>query len=167
MTDPYLPGSVVRLRDGSTARIVSNSPTDVPYTITGLLLERNSRCMNWTPDGAAYQDGTESCYDIISVISSPPHGLTLTPVEVDEVVRCISVLRSKIPQIRWHEVSKEWQSLLRLLGREEEPPPYGRCPHCGLPGECRERRPDGNDCCGNGHVYPSSSAVMDQKDSRS
>lgn len=36
---------------------------------------------------------------------------------------------------------------------------YGRCPHCGAPGIQRERRPNGNDTCANGHVYPSSAAV--------
>ena len=37
--------------------------------------------------------------------------------------------------------------------------PYGLCPHCGQPGEKRGRRPNGNDTCGNGHVYPSASSV--------
>jgi hypothetical protein len=36
--------------------------------------------------------------------------------------------------------------------------PYGYCPHCGKPGIRRERRPDGNDTCESGHVYPSSAA---------
>lgn len=36
---------------------------------------------------------------------------------------------------------------------------YGRCPHCGADGKTRERRPDGNDTCANGHVYPSRLAV--------
>ncbi len=36
---------------------------------------------------------------------------------------------------------------------------YGRCPHCGSPGVERERRPNGNDKCSNGHVYPSASAI--------
>lgn len=38
-------------------------------------------------------------------------------------------------------------------------PPYGFCPECGAEGEVRERRPDGNDVCTNGHVYPSKTAV--------
>jgi len=33
--------------------------------------------------------------------------------------------------------------------------PYGYCPHCLKPGVSRERRPDGNDTCQSGHVYPS------------
>ena len=36
--------------------------------------------------------------------------------------------------------------------------PYGCCPVCGLPGVSRERRPDGNDRCENGHTYPSRDA---------
>lgn len=39
------------------------------------------------------------------------------------------------------------------------PYPYGMCPQCGAPGESRERRPNGNDTCEKGCVYPSSSAV--------
>lgn len=38
--------------------------------------------------------------------------------------------------------------------------PYGYCPHCGLPGYTRERRPNGNDRCEGGHVYPASAAVQ-------
>lgn len=33
--------------------------------------------------------------------------------------------------------------------------PYGYCPHCGSLGVSRERRPNGNDTCKKGHVYPS------------
>jgi hypothetical protein len=36
--------------------------------------------------------------------------------------------------------------------------PYGTCPECGSPGVSRERRQNGNDKCGRGHTYPSSSA---------
>lgn len=35
---------------------------------------------------------------------------------------------------------------------------YGFCPECGAPGISRERRPEGNDRCANGHVYKSSGA---------
>jgi len=34
------------------------------------------------------------------------------------------------------------------------------CPHCYAPYAVRERRINGNDTCGNGHVYPSIDAVM-------
>lgn len=36
--------------------------------------------------------------------------------------------------------------------------PYGYCPKCGEVGISRERRPNGNDVCENGHTYPSSEA---------
>jgi hypothetical protein len=38
-------------------------------------------------------------------------------------------------------------------------PLYGHCPICGQPGVSRERRPDGNDTCAAGHVYPSAKAL--------
>lgn len=37
---------------------------------------------------------------------------------------------------------------------------YGKCPQCGANGLLRERRPNGNDKCENGHSYPSAKAVM-------
>lgn len=40
----------------------------------------------------------------------------------------------------------------------EELAPYGFCPRCGAPGLYRERRPNGDDECTNGHKYPSLSA---------
>lgn len=40
----------------------------------------------------------------------------------------------------------------------EREAPYGYCPECGAPGVMRERRPDGDDKCSNGHRYPSRSA---------
>lgn len=39
--------------------------------------------------------------------------------------------------------------------------PYGKCPRCGAWGESRERRPNGNDTCENGHVYPSAQSIME------
>lgn len=38
-------------------------------------------------------------------------------------------------------------------------PGYGVCPICKAPGMKRERRPDGNDTCRDGHVYPSKNAI--------
>ena len=37
---------------------------------------------------------------------------------------------------------------------------YGFCPECGAPGVTRERRPNGNDTCTNGHTYPSADATL-------
>lgn len=39
---------------------------------------------------------------------------------------------------------------------------YGFCPHCKGMGVSRERRPDGNDRCKNGHVYPSKEALQNK-----
>lgn len=39
---------------------------------------------------------------------------------------------------------------------------YGYCPECQAPGVSRERRPNGNDQCANGHTYPSANAVIYQ-----
>jgi hypothetical protein len=38
-------------------------------------------------------------------------------------------------------------------------PPYGYCPRCGGIGLSRERRPNGDDRCENGHKYPSKGTV--------
>lgn len=43
--------------------------------------------------------------------------------------------------------------------------PYGYCPLCGAPGGERERRPNGDDRCGNGHTYPSADAKKTVKKS--
>ena len=37
---------------------------------------------------------------------------------------------------------------------------YGNCPICGADGISRERRPNGNDTCANGHTYPSRDTVL-------
>lgn len=42
---------------------------------------------------------------------------------------------------------------------DEKRIPYGYCPVCGAIGLYRERRPDGDDVCANGHTYKSSSAL--------
>lgn len=43
-------------------------------------------------------------------------------------------------------------------------PLYGLCPACGAAGAERERRPNGNDTCVNGHTYPSAHAVSPYRD---
>ena len=42
----------------------------------------------------------------------------------------------------------------------EKKAPYGYCPVCVAPGVERQRRPNGNDTCENGHTYKSSQAVI-------
>jgi hypothetical protein len=41
--------------------------------------------------------------------------------------------------------------------------PYGYCPTCDAPGLMRERRPNGNDVCDDGHTYPSRMALSEPK----
>lgn len=36
---------------------------------------------------------------------------------------------------------------------------YGKCPQCSAPVTIRENRPNGDDRCANGHVFPSDRAV--------
>ena len=40
---------------------------------------------------------------------------------------------------------------------------YGYCPLCGARGITRERRPNGNDACENGHTYPSAKALEEKR----
>jgi hypothetical protein len=47
---------------------------------------------------------------------------------------------------------------------KDTPAPYGYCPTCGGLGLSRERRPNGNDRCENGHEYQSSSSVASTLD---
>lgn len=42
--------------------------------------------------------------------------------------------------------------------------PYGYCPECGMPGETRERRPNGNDRCGHGHTYPTRDRLLKREE---
>lgn len=45
------------------------------------------------------------------------------------------------------------------LANEDDISPYGFCPICGEPGTTRERRPNGDDACANGHRYFSRMAL--------
>ena len=71
----------------------------------------------------------------------------------------------------WHEGIKIDASDIMLLNKaaqalaqpEQEPVAvYGYCPECGAKGVMRERRPNGNDKCANGHTYPSSKSTPPQ-----
>lgn len=46
----------------------------------------------------------------------------------------------------------------RHAAQTEREAPYGYCPECSAPGVMRERRPNGDDKCSNGHRYPSRTA---------
>lgn len=65
------------------------------------------------------------------------------------------------PKVRRTRLNLAAEKVAELLAAAEVElaDPYGRCPHCGAAGVSRERRPNGNDRCQNGHVYPSAAAV--------
>jgi hypothetical protein len=59
------------------------------------------------------------------------------------------------------------KQILELLAQTQEPVAvYGYCPECGAKGVMRERRPNGNDKCANGHTYPSSTSTPPQRTER-
>lgn len=51
---------------------------------------------------------------------------------------------------------------VEVVARVEGDAPYGYCPTCGAAGVWRERRPNGDDKCSNGHSYPSKLALAGQ-----
>lgn len=51
------------------------------------------------------------------------------------------------------------QALAQPAQQQKPVAAYGYCPECGAKGVMRERRPNGNDKCANGHVYPSNKAA--------
>ena len=82
----------------------------------------------------------------------------MTQITIDKSVveQALEALRSP----RFTKVSEAKEILRRAIeqAKEQELPAavYGYCPKCGAKGVMRERRPNGNDTCANGHVYPSS-----------
>jgi hypothetical protein len=57
-----------------------------------------------------------------------------------------------------------WCGEREALAQTQEPMAvYGYCPQCGAKGVMRERRPNGNDKCANGHTYPSSTSTSPQR----
>ena len=55
-------------------------------------------------------------------------------------------------------------AIKQALAQKQEPVAvYGYCPECGAKGVMRERRPNGNDKCANGHTYPSSASTPPQR----
>ena len=54
---------------------------------------------------------------------------------------------------------KAGKQAIAELESQEPVAVYGYCPECGAKGVMRERRPDGNDKCANGHTYQSCKAT--------
>ena len=61
-------------------------------------------------------------------------------------------------------VDKAITAIEETLAQTQEPVAvYGYCPECGAKGVMRERRPNGNDKCANGHTYPLSTSTPPQE----
>jgi len=64
-------------------------------------------------------------------------------------------------------LGQRYMLALAAIGDDEKPvpevakAPYGYCPKCGALGKFRERRPNGDDQCTNGHKYPSKDALSE------
>ena len=103
-----------------------------------------------------------------SYASSP--GLVLTR-HIGETIRigdevAVTVVGIKGDRVRLKvsappKIRIDRQEIREAIEAENATLPYGRCPHCHRPGKMRERRPNGNDICENGHEYPSKDAVHD------
>ena len=83
----------------------------------------------------------------------------MTPAQLKLLKRCVEIISGyRI----FHEGQDGFQALVelqRLTGEiTNDIAPYGFCPHCAAPGVSRERRPDGNDQCKSGHIYPTRAA---------
>jgi hypothetical protein len=64
----------------------------------------------------------------------------------------------------YDEARKALQVGKQALAQTQEPVAvYGYCPECGAKGVMRERRPNGDDKCANGHTYPSSTSTSPQR----
>ena len=65
----------------------------------------------------------------------------------------------------WIKASDHHQAIKEALAQPEQEPVavYGYCPQCGAKGVMRERRPNGNDKCANGHTYPSNTSTPPQR----
>lgn len=76
----------------------------------------------------------------------------------EEIIEASSQARNNIDFAEtWLEAVQSWEAAGKP--RDEPHRPYGSCPTCGSPGRSRERRPNGNDMCNLGHIYPSATAV--------
>jgi hypothetical protein len=93
---------------------------------------------------------TENTSSVASVQS------IVTPSRIRRLRKCVETIEC---YGHFREGQDGFQALLEMRQFVDELDgklsPYGYCPHCGNAGIKRERRPDGNDTCESGHVYPS------------
>lgn len=120
---------------------LSNSPWNKHIPITNELLRQDREAM-------------------AEPITNPQSILTIvTPERVARVHKCIEIVMNyghfRSGQDGFQALKELQEFTLELKGVSV---PYGFCPHCAAPGISRERRPNGNDECKNGHRYPSRSA---------
>lgn len=84
----------------------------------------------------------------------------VNPSQIQRLRKCVEIIEGyghfSHGQDGYQALLEVRQFFDRLAGKHA---PYGFCPHCGEPGQSRERRPNGNDRCPNGHVYPASAAT--------
>ena len=66
-------------------------------------------------------------------------------------------------EMDWLNGCKAITAIKEALAQPEPMAVYGYCPECGAKGVMRERRPNGNDKCANGHTYPSSTSTPPQR----
>lgn len=83
----------------------------------------------------------------------------VTPLRIKRLSFCVKTIQG---YGHFREGQDGFQALLELRQFCDELEgtisQYGYCPHCGKAGIERERRPNGNDKCEDGHVYPSRAA---------
>ena len=80
------------------------------------------------------------------------------PIDMETTSLLVNTLKKALAEPAMSEVQR--------LGQEIEQEPvavYGYCPECGAKGVIRERRPNGDDKCANGHTYPSSTSTPPQR----
>jgi DnaJ-class molecular chaperone len=75
-----------------------------------------------------------------------------------EALEYIDNVYMSVPKLG-HEAITSLRQAIKELESQEPVAVYGYCPECGEKGVMRERRPDGNDKCANGHIYQSCKAT--------
>lgn len=82
--------------------------------------------------------------------------VSLSPEGIRRIAKCVEIVDG---YGHFREGQDGFQAMLEIRQFVDELEgklsPYGYCPHCGKAGVFREARPNGNDTCEEGHVYPS------------
>ena len=106
-----------------------------------------------------YQDKCNWCGESEGSITQEVLKLALEALQADEL--------DMVDDGSGNMVFRKEQAIIAIkeaLAQTQEPVAvYGYCPECGAKGVMRERRPNGNDKCANGHTYPSSTSTPPQR----